>query len=107
VAPFNFEELFMSRPKHSNKDVEAALKHAESSGWTVKVGGHWGFLYCPFNDAECRCGTRCKAGIWSSPKNPGNHAKQLREVVDGCTTLQKKSAQAADEEGEDPLAKND
>ena len=85
----------MSRAKHPNKDVEAAIQHAEDHDWTVKKGGHWGFLYCPFNDAECRCGTRCKAGIWGSPKNPGNHAKQLREVVDGCTALQAKQAGTA------------
>lgn len=86
----------MSRAKHPNKDVEAAIQHAEDHKWTVKKGGHWGFLYCPFNDAECRCGTRCKAGIWSTPKNPGNHAKQLREVVDGCTALRAKQVGTAD-----------
>ena len=85
----------MSRAKHPNKDVEAAIQNAEDHGWIVKKGGHWGFLYCPFNNAECRCGTRCKAGIWSSPKNPGNHAKQLREVVDGCTARQAMQAGTA------------
>lgn len=75
----------MTRPKHPDKDVEAAIRYAEAHGWTLRKGGHWGFLYCPYNDAECRCGTRCKAGVWSTPKNAGNHARQLREVVDGCT----------------------
>lgn len=75
----------MTRSKHPNKDVERAIQYAEANEWKVKEGGHWGFLYCPYNDDECRCGTRCKAGIWGSPKNPGNHAKQLRDVVDGCT----------------------
>jgi hypothetical protein len=75
----------MTRPKHPDKEIEAAIDYAESNGWEVKTGGHWGFLYCPYNDSDCRCGTRCKAGIWSSPKNAGTHAKQLRSVVDGCT----------------------
>ncbi len=75
----------MARKSHPNKDVEAAIQYAEANGWKVKDGGHWGFLYCPYNDDECRCGTRCKAGIWGTPKNPGNHARQLRQVVDGCT----------------------
>jgi hypothetical protein len=79
------------RPKHPNKDVENAIKYAESHHWTVKVGGHWGILFCPYNDSECRCGTRCMAGIWSTPKNHGNHAKQILEVVNGCTA-RKKSA---------------
>lgn len=75
----------MARKSHPNKDVEAAIQYAEASDWKVKEGEHWGFLYCPYNDDECRCGTRCMAGIWSTPENPGNHARQLRQVVDGCT----------------------
>lgn len=85
----------MTRKKHPNKDVEAAIKYAESQEWMVKEGGHWGMLYCPYNDSDCRCGTRCKAGIWGSPKNPGNHSKQLREVVDGCTARKAKQAENA------------
>ncbi|MDR6856430.1 hypothetical protein J2W96_002747 [Variovorax guangxiensis] len=80
-----FTVIEMARAKHPNKDVEAAVQYAEDNKWIVKAGGHWGFLYCPYNDIECRCGTRCKAGIWGTPKNPGNHAKQLKAVVDGCT----------------------
>jgi hypothetical protein len=38
----------------------------------------------PYNDVECRCGEFCIASIWSTPKNPGNHARQLRRVVDNC-----------------------
>ena len=71
----------MTRSKHPDKDVEAAIQYAESNRWEVKKGGHWGMLYCPYNDSDCRCGTRCKAGVWGSPKNASNHAKQLKEVV--------------------------
>lgn len=85
------------RGKHPDKEVEAALLYAESHLWSVRLGGHWGFLYCPYNDSECRCGTRCKAGIWGSPKNPGNHAKQLRQVVDGCTARQAAISKGAGE----------
>jgi hypothetical protein len=76
----------MQRTKHPCKEVEEAIRYAESQKWVVKLGGHWGFLYCPYNDLACRCGTRCKAGIWGTPKNAGNHAKQIRAVVDGCTS---------------------
>jgi len=24
--------------------------------------------------------------VWSTPKNPNNHARQLKRVVDNCTT---------------------
>ncbi len=40
---------------------------------------------CPYNDEECRCGEFCITSIWSTPKNPGNHARALRRVVDNCS----------------------
>lgn len=77
----------MARPKHPNKEVEAALAHAEARGWRIEPArGHaWGRMYCPWNDDECRCGEFCIASIWSTPRNPANHARQIRRVVDGCT----------------------
>jgi len=42
-------------------------------------------MYCPYNDEECRCGEFCITSIWSTPKNPGNHARALRRVVDNCS----------------------
>ncbi len=78
----------MARSSHSKKDVEAALRHAEANGWRVEESqgrGHaWGQMYCPYRSDECRCGTFCRVSIWSTPKNPGNHAWQLRRVVDNC-----------------------
>lgn len=41
----------------------------------------------PFKEVEAAL-AYAEAGIWSTLKNAGNHAKQLRQVVDGCTTLQ-------------------
>lgn len=84
----------MSRKRHTDKDIEAALAHAETEGWRIEPrSGHaWGRMYCPYNDQECRCGEFCVASIWSTPKNPGNHAKQIRRIVDNCT--------GGDQEGE-------
>ena len=77
----------MPRPVHPKKEVEEALRHAERLGWRIEVGGShaWGRIYCPFNDERCRCGEFCITSVWSSPKNPGNHARALRRVVDNCT----------------------
>lgn len=77
----------MPRNSHPNKEVESALQYAESKGWRVEVGGGhaWGRMYCPDNSKDCRCGEFCITSIWSTPKNPVNHAKQLRRVVDNCT----------------------
>lgn len=76
----------MPRKSHPKKEVESALCHAESHGWRIEVGGGhaWGKMYCPFNRRGCRCGEFCITSIWSIPKNPTNHAKQLQRVVDNC-----------------------
>ena len=78
--------LLMARARHPKKEIEAAIRYAEANGWRVAVGGShaWGKLYCPYNDAECRCGEFCITSIWSTPRNPGNYARKLRRVVDNC-----------------------
>ncbi len=40
----------MARQKHSKKEIEEALKFAESQGWKVLVGGShaWGKLHYPY-----------------------------------------------------------
>ena len=79
----------MPRTRHSKQEVELALQHAESKGWRIEVGGShaWGKMYCPANDSECRCGEFCITSIWSTPRNPSNHARQLRRVVDRCINI--------------------
>ena len=77
----------MSRPLHAKKEIEDALHYVEARGWKVKCGGShaWGKIYCPYNNAQCRCGEFCITCVWSTAKNPGNHARALRRVVDNCT----------------------
>ena len=91
----------MTRPSHPKKEVEAPLKHAEAQGSSDTVGGShaWGRIYCPYNDDECRCGEFCITSVWSTPKNPDNHARALRRVVDNCTTH--KQRDDADSSSED------
>lgn len=76
----------MARRKHPVKEIEAALCYAESQGWRVKQGGShcWGKLLCPWNDKTCRCGEFCISCVLSTPRSEGNHARQIRRVVDGC-----------------------
>ena len=77
----------MARPSHPKKEVEAALCHAESQEWRVDVGGAhaWGRIDCRYNDDDCRCGEFCVTSVWSTPRNPGNHARALMRVVNNCT----------------------
>ncbi len=72
--------------KHPNKEIRAALEYAEQKGWRIVEGGShaWGKIYCPYKDSECRCGEFCITSIWSTPKNPSNHARQIRRVIDNC-----------------------
>ena len=74
----------MVRAIHPKKEVEHALRHAEINNWRIAVGGAhaWGKIYCPYKDDDCRCGEFCITCVWCTPKDPGNHARALRRVVD-------------------------
>jgi hypothetical protein len=75
--------------RHPKKDVEAALEYANGRDWTVTrtASGHrWGVAIC---------GRGCSVSIWSTPKNPGNHAKAIRRAVEACP-----HSPADDEDGE-------
>lgn len=66
------------RNRHPEKDVERALRHGEDHGWSVTTPyGHWGISWCRAHV--------CFVNVWSSPKNPTNHAKQIRRKVDQCS----------------------
>jgi hypothetical protein len=79
----------MARKQHPKKEIELALRHAEQHGWRVQQGGAhaWGKMYCPYDNDACRCGEFCITSIWSTPKSAGNHARQLRRVVDHCAFI--------------------
>lgn len=78
----------MPRSRHSKKEIEEALAYVEKLGWRIEESnGHaWGKIFCPNNDPECRCGDYCITSIWSTPRDPANHARQIRRVADNCTS---------------------
>ena len=73
----------MKRKRHHNKEIEKAIKYAESKNWRFKIAGKsshvWGRLYCA---EESRDG--CKISIWSTPRVPQDHASQIRKAVTRC-----------------------
>ncbi|MFM2045409.1 MAG: hypothetical protein RLY86_3985 [Pseudomonadota bacterium] len=77
------------RSRHPHPAIEAALRHAEGLGWrcTMARGHAFAQLWCPWNDAECRCGEFCRISVWSTPRDPEIHARQIRRQVDGCIAL--------------------
>jgi len=69
-------------PRHTNKEIDAALEYATGNGWAVlkSTGGSahaWGVMRCP---GDCP-----QVSIWSTPKVPENHSRALRRAVDRCT----------------------
>jgi hypothetical protein len=71
----------VARSRHPKKDIEAAIQYAEDHGWRVLEGGSHvcGFLYCP---ERTRAG--CRLHVFSTPRNPFAHARDLRRGVDAC-----------------------
>ena len=71
----------MARPRHPNKEIENAVSHAESLGWTVEISnGHaWGHLMCPHHSRE-----GCIVAVWSTPRNAQNHARAITRAVKRC-----------------------
>ncbi len=71
------------RPKHPNKDIEAALKYAEENDWRYQSSGKsshaWGKMLYPEKSRE-----GCRLSVWSTPKSPVNHARQIIKKVDQC-----------------------
>lgn len=71
------------RAKHPKPEIESALRYAEDHGFEVLDGiGHWGIVRCPSRDPDDWCPKPLY--VWSTPKNAGNHAKQIRRYVDRC-----------------------
>ena len=69
----------MARSKHPKPEVEEAVHYAESKNWTVRKMGHWGRLFCPKADQD-----GCQVGVFGTPKNAGNHARQIKRAIDRC-----------------------
>lgn len=71
------ESAYMiSRGRHQKKEVADVLNDAEQAGLTIVVshsGHRWGELRCDACDSSRE--------IWSTPRNPSVHAKQLQRFV--------------------------
>lgn len=65
-------------PKHSKKDIEKVLKDMRAAAWTAEDPfGHGFRVMCPFG-----C---CKRAVASTPRNPTNAAKRLRQGFNKCS----------------------
>ncbi|MGD0519481.1 MAG: hypothetical protein ABSA26_18260 [Thermoguttaceae bacterium] len=68
---------------HKNKHIREAVDYALEQGWQLVIAGPrahiWGMLYCPRHD---RSG--CQKAVFSTPRIPEAHAKDIRRVVNRC-----------------------
>ncbi|TVQ03619.1 MAG: hypothetical protein EA381_01300 [Planctomycetaceae bacterium] len=66
-----------------NKHIREAVEYAQFHGWRVvkaNARAHtWGRIYCPRRDRE-----GCAKAIYSTPRSPEDHAKDIRHAVDRC-----------------------
>jgi hypothetical protein len=72
----------MSRSRHPNGEIERAVQYAEAHHWSVQKSGprahSWGKIMCPRGHSEHQM------WVWSTPKNPHGHARQIMRFVDRC-----------------------
>jgi hypothetical protein len=70
--------------KHPNKAIQNAIDYAVAKNWRIEDSGNsshaWGRLKYP---ESSRMG--CIISVWSTPKVPINHARQIIRTVDKCT----------------------
>jgi hypothetical protein len=70
-------------PNKHIKHIRAAVDYALGRGWTLRKSSSrahlWGRLYCPLRTRD-----GCAKAVYSTPKNPEDHAKDLRRAVDRC-----------------------
>ncbi len=67
-------------PRHPNKHIQAAIEYAESQGWsfTLSNGHAFGIIRCGAEDGTCQ------KSVWSTPRRPEDHAKQILRYVKKC-----------------------
>ncbi len=84
----------MPRPRHPDRDIEAAVAYAEALGWEfVRAGSHaWGILRCPRRGRDGH-----RKSVYSTPRNPFAHARQIRRAVEACG--HDRGADDADDDG--------
>lgn len=63
--------------RHPKPATRAAIAARVAEGWTLRKGGHWGVLYCPY---ACKC----KISVNGSPRNDDDHARYIERMARRC-----------------------
>lgn len=68
--------------RHPNKHIREAIEYAVTHGWDVVDVGKSAHAFCRL---RCLAGhTEHQMSIWSTPRNPENHARQILHKVKQC-----------------------
>lgn len=68
--------------KHPNKHIRDAIEYAVSHGWHFVDSGKSSHAFCRL---KCTFGhTEHQMSVWSTPKNPEIHAKQILHKINQC-----------------------
>ena len=62
---------------HPDDDVDRAIQEAREAGWTFERRGGRGHAWGVLRSA----GGESSVYVWSTPRNPANHARQIRRAV--------------------------
>lgn len=69
--------------EHPNKHIREAVDLALRKGWRLEKAGSrshlWGMLYCTQRDRQ-----GCRRAVYSTPRCPEDHAKDIRRAVARC-----------------------
>ncbi len=78
----------VARTRHPIKEIEAAVRYAETNDWVVVASGSSAHSW-----AKLRCAGDCpQRSVWSTPSDPIAHARQIRAYVDRCPHPQEGNA---------------
>ena len=67
---------------HPNKEISEAIEYAITHGWHIVPSGKSSHAYCRL---RCDFGhSQHQMSIWSTPRSPENHAKQIIRKVNEC-----------------------
>ena len=72
---------------HPNKDIRNAIEYAKSKGFRYIEGGKShlkGVLLCAGGRGACRI------PVYGTPRNAGDHAKDIRREADKCNHNERK-----------------
>lgn len=79
---YNLFKIGVTMDKHPNKHIREAIEYAIENGWDVVESGKSSHAFCRL---RCIVGhTEHQMSVWSTPRNPENHAKQIIRNVNQC-----------------------